>query len=467
VRLTVWFSLVFLFTSIVLFGLTMAGLYRTLLFEDRRALETRVLGYWAEFESAVSEEAGITQIVNDVQRESASGVRPYFIRIATAENNDVFVRIPLVEWQLAFDLSILFNGSDPHREGFVTIPSDIVGYDLEVLGYPLSDRYILQIGMETETRSRILRFFRTSFLVTFAVLAAVSVLGGLFFVSRSLRPISSLSATIRRIIQTGEFNERIPRTSSGDDLDDLVVSFNHMLQRVDQLVRGMRDALDAVAHDLRTPMTRFRATAETALAGAEDTGRYREALSDALEESEQILRMLNSMMEISEAEAGVMTLRREEIDVSKLVGEVADVYSLVAEEAGMTISTELAAGLTVSADPGRLRQVVGNLLDNALKYGTCGTAVEVRLATAPCADHGSCAVLRVRNQGRGISEDDMPNIWSRLFRGADTARTEGIGLGLTLVKAVVETHGGTVDAESVPGEYAAFTVRLPLAERES
>lgn len=462
VRLTVWFSLVFLFTSVILFGLTMVNLYRTLLAEDRQELQTRVLGYWAEFHSAVSEASGITRLVADIQAESAAGDRPYFVRIATADNMNVFVRIPLIEWQLAFDLSPLFAGREPHASGFLVLPSEVLGYELEVLGYALSPNYVLQVGMDTQTRARILRFFQTSFLVTFAVLFGASVLGSLFFASRSLRPITVLSASIRRIIETGELDQRIRSARGGDDLDDLVVSFNHMLVRVEQLVRGMRDALDAVAHDLRTPMTRLRATAETALAGPEDAARYREALSDSLEESEQILRMLNSMMEISEAEAGVMTLRREEIDLSRLVTEVVDVYSLVAEEAGMSIEPRLGQEIIVSADPGRLRQVVGNLLDNAVKYGRAGTSVGVLLGTAPCERDQTCAVLTVRNAGEGISPDDLPHIWSRLYRGSGSGRSDGLGLGLALVKAVVEAHGGSVDVETAPGEYAEFRVRLPL-----
>jgi signal transduction histidine kinase len=369
--------------------------------------------------------------------------------------------IPLIEWQMAFDLSPLFEGNDPHDSDFMNFPSEMLGYGLEVLGYRLSDNYVLQVGIDTETRARILRFFRTSFLVTFAVLFGASVLGSLFFVSRSLRPMRTLGATIRRIIETGELDQRISTRSSGDNLDDLVISFNQMLQRIDQLVRGMHDALDAVAHDLRTPMTRFRATAETALAGREDPERYREALSDALEESDQILRMLNSMMEISEAEAGVMTLRAEDVDFSRLVSEVVDVYGLVADEAGMTIDVHPGTGVAVSGDAGRLRQVVGNLLDNAVKYGRRGSRIEVRLGVESCAEHAACVVLLVRNAGAGISEEDLPHIWTRLFRGSGSGRTEGLGLGLALVKAVVEAHGGSVDVESAPGEYAQFRVELP------
>jgi signal transduction histidine kinase len=468
VRLTAWFSLVLLLTSVALFGLTMWNLYRTLLNDDRGELQSRVLGHWARFQAAASEESGITQLVNDIQTETMElGDKPYFVRIATSDNNDVFLRIPLVEWHIAFDLEALFEGNEPHSSGFITLSSEILGYDLEVIGFPLSKNYVIQIGMDTEARMHITRLFRTSFFLTFAVLFGVSVLGGLLFTSRSLSPIGSLSSAIRTIIETGKLDQRIPRVGGGDDLDDLVVSFNHMLDRVEQLVRGMRDALDAVAHDLRTPMTRFRATAESALSGKAEVGVYVDALGDALEESDQILRMLDSMMDISEAEAGVMSLRREEMDLSQLITDVIDIYSLVTEEAGVHVVSDLSPGLTVSADPGRLRQAVGNLVDNAVKYSRPGATVSLALRTAEhlpkSHDAGAFAEICVKNEGEGISAADLPHIWTRLYRGDEGRRSSGLGLGLTLVRAIVEAHGGQVAVDSESGRYAEFRIYFPLA----
>lgn len=479
IRLTAWFSLVFLITSSLLFGLTMWNLYRTLVNEDRQALQNRVLGHWARFQAAVSEEAGIVQLINDIESETmVVGDRPYFIRIATANNDDVYVRIPLAEWQFAFELDTLMAGVEPHAAGFMTVPSEILGYDLEVIGFPLSENFVIQIGMDTANRDQIIRLLQTSFLFTFAILFGLSVLGGLFFTSRSLKPIGTLSAAIKSIVETGELGQRIESAGSKDDLDELVHSFNHMLDRVEQLVHGMRDALDAVAHDLRTPMTRFRATAEQALAQPGDAAGMADALGAALEESDQILRMLNSMMDISEADAGAMSLRREEVDAARLVAEVADVYSVVAEEAGVAIRTDLDDGIMISADPGRLRQAVGNLVDNAVKYAPRDTEVVLALGTSSSLPEDAAreldpegrddgrryARICVHNEGAGIPPEEISHIWTRLYRGSDGKRSAGLGLGLTLVRAIVEAHGGAVEVESEPGEYAEFRIYLPLAE---
>lgn len=458
-RLTAWFALVLLVTSLTLFGMTMFNLHRTLRNDDRHEMRNRVLGHWARFRAAESVEVGLTRLINDIQTEALGiGDRPYFVRIATADNTTIFVRIPLVEWQFAFDLSTILEVPTPHDSGFLTVPSKTLGYDLEVFGQPLSEDYVIQIGMDTATRDRVIGLFLRSFFVTFAVLFGASVLGGLFFTSRSLRPIGALNDAIQSIVQTGNISQRLPSANAGDDLDDLIHSFNGMLDRIEQLVHGMRDALDAVAHDLRTPMTRFRATAETALSTDGDASAQLDALGSALEESDHILRMLNSMMDISEADAGAMSLRLQDVDLASLVNEVIDIYTIVAEEAQLTIEPSLDDTIHVSADPGRLQQVVGNLLDNAVKYARPQTPIRVELSLTGDGDR---AQIRVRNEGDGISADELPHVWTRLYRGSDGTRSAGLGLGLTLVRAIVHAHGGSVDVESVPGAYVEFRVDLP------
>ena len=462
IRLTVWFTIIFLLASLLLFGLTFVNLYQTLRDQERRELQNRALGYVLQYRRHASEEAGFNYLFNEVSTDiqTPSG-RPFFAQVVTQDNRIAWRVEPQIEWQVV-DFDVLLRSEEPHTDGFLVIDAEQFDYQIEVLGVALSDRFVLQLGAATDNRTRVLAVFQRSFLLTFLAMLGFSAVGGLFFASRSLRPIGSLNTAIKSIVETGELHRRIPVTDSRDDLDDMTHSFNDMLDRIELLINSLRDALDAVAHDLRTPLTRLRNTAERAILHETEPQKYRDALSDAMEESEHILGMLNSMMDISEAESGAMNLTRTEVDLTSLAKEVAEVYSIVAEESGMEIVVEAEEAVPVSADIARIRQVIGNLYDNAVKYGAERTPVSVTCFCEEGDRNRAHGCLRVTNHGPGIAGSEIDHVWTRLYRGrADGSRRDGLGLGLALVKAIVEAHGGSVTVESTPGKTTSFTVRLP------
>src|SRR5262249_55401435 len=330
---------------------------------------------------------------------------------------------------------------------------------IEIASVPLADGTLVQVGKSTEPREDLLRRFRAVLGLVTLTIVFVGLTGGWIVTQSAVSPIRRLTQAVRRIIRTGRTDARVPIDSpgspgSGDAIDELTVLFNAMLDRIEGLVTAMRGALDNVSHDLRTPLTRLRGTAEMALASEPDLERYREALADCVEESDRVLVMLNALMDISEAESGTMQLRREPLAVREVVGRAVDLYKDVAEAKGVTLDWS-AGDVQVSGDRTRLEQVAANLIDNAVKYTPAGGRVEVRAGR----EDGD-AVVRVSDTGPGIPTAELPRIWDRLFRG-DSSRTErGLGLGLSLVKAIVEAHGGTVDAASEAGKGATFTVRL-------
>jgi signal transduction histidine kinase len=336
---------------------------------------------------------------------------------------------------------------------------------LETASVRLADGTLVQVGKSTEAREALLARFRAALgLVTLSIVV-IALTGGWLVTQSALFPIRRLTQAVRQIIRTGRTNARVPLSGTGDALDELTALFNAMLDKIEGLVTAMRHSLDNVSHDLRTPLTRLRGTAEMALAGPPAVERYREALADCVEESDRVLVMLNTLMDISEAESGAMQLQREPIVLGDVVARATDLYREVADAKGVemvvrttTIAQNAASqqAAVVMGDRPRLEQVAANLIDNALKYTPQGGRVEVEID-----DDGQAAILRVRDTGPGIPAAEMPRIFDRLFRG-DTSRAErGLGLGLSLVKAVVEAHGGTVSVESEPGRGAVFTVRLP------
>jgi signal transduction histidine kinase len=332
---------------------------------------------------------------------------------------------------------------------------------LELVSATLGDGTLVQVGKSTEARDDLLARFRATLGIVTLFIVVIALTGGWLATQSALFPIRRLALAVQRIISTGQTDARVPLEGSGDAIDELTALFNSMLDKIEGLVTAMRGALDNVSHDLRTPLTRLRGTAEMAIASPPpgDYGQqaefYRERLADCVEESDRVLLMLNTLMDISEAESGTMQLRREPLALAEVVARAVDLYRDVADAKGVSL-TAAPAEIVVVADRTRLEQVAANLIDNAVKYTPAGGRVMVQVSR-----EAEAAILRVSDSGPGIPQDELPRIFDRLFRG-DTSRTErGLGLGLSLVKAIVEAHGGSVEVSSEPGQGSIFTVRLP------
>jgi heavy metal sensor kinase len=422
-RIALWYATLFVLGSIVIVSLTYYLTAQSLVQRDRQILQGKLGDYTAAYLRG-----GINVLANTVRIEQRAAPERLFVRVVDRGVEAVVLSDP--------------TGWDPTT--------------LETASVQLADGTMVQVGKSTEAREALLARFRAALgLVTLSVVV-IALTGGWLVTQSALFPIRRLTHAVRRIIRTGRTDARVPVAGTGDALDELTALFNAMLDKIEGLVTAMRHSLDNVSHDLRTPLTRLRGTAEMALAGAPDPDRYREALADCVEESDRVLVMLNTLMDISEAESGTMQLQREPVALSEVVARAVDLYRDVADAKGAALLADAPGDIVVTADRTRLEQVAANLIDNALKYTPAGGRVDVEVGR-----EGDVALLRVRDTGTGIPPDELSRIFDRLFRG-DTSRAErGLGLGLSLVKAVVEAHGGTVSVESEPGRGSVFTVRLP------
>ena len=326
---------------------------------------------------------------------------------------------------------------------------------IDVITEVLSENRILQAGVSIKAREETLKAFRQTYIFTALVVLLLSLIGTVLLSQRILRPLSDLTIVTRRIAETGSVDTRVPYRDAGDELDDLARRFNGMLDRIGRLLSGMRETMDHVAHDLRTPMTRLRMRAEIALQ-QNDPSACRTALEGNLEDATQVIDILVAIMDEAEAEAGTLHLQREPVSLRTLVDEMVDLYEYVAEEKDIALE---AVGVEVMAslDRNRMRQAIGNLIDNAVKYTQAGGRVAVEVMKE---DHR--AVVRIQDNGAGIDAEDLPRIWDRLYRGDHSRTSRGLGLGLSLVRAIVEAHGGSVEVVSTPGNGSAFTIRVPL-----
>jgi len=443
-RLSVWYASVFVFGMIALAVLTYTLLASGLAQRDHDIIYATLREYASRYELG-----GLPALQRAVELEQRTGDQErLFVRVLGPGASAIFTRDPrgwsgFAQEDLGESRSTL---EDLHDRQAV----------LEVASARLFDGTILQVGKTNEIRLALLRQFKRIVGLVSVIALVVGVVGGLVLTRSTVKPIYDLIDVLQGIIRTGRTDTRVPaRNARGDAVDELSALFNTMLDRINALLAAMGDSLDNVAHDLRTPLARLRGVAERALQPG-TAADQREALETCLEESERILSMLNTLMDISEAETGVVQLKREPVALGPLLAEVVELYEDVADARRISVALEDGGDVIVSGARDRLRQVFANLLDNAIKYSGEGGEVRLRIRS-----EGNEAVVTVSDTGAGIAAEHLPRIWERLYRADSSRSSRGLGLGLSLVKAYVHAHGGSVDATSEPGRGSTFTIRLP------
>ena len=322
--------------------------------------------------------------------------------------------------------------------------------------------YFFALGRSLEDNERtVTAFTRTYFFLLPAMIVLTSVAGWLL-AGRAIRPLNSVAQAAQGL--TGvNLKTQIPTRGAGDELDNLIESFNRMTGRLSASFEQIRQFSTDVSHELRTPLTAIRGQLEVALFTAETPEQYREAMVNALEDVEKLSSIVRALLLLSQAESGQVVLQKAPLDLAEVVTDLVDQFQIPAEEKGLTLTSLLEEGTTILADRTQIERMLSNLLSNAIKYTPKGGTINVRAGVDP--EHPGYARIVVADTGVGIASEDLPHIFDRFYRvrNAQTHKIEGLGLGLSFVSWIVAAHGGEIHVESTPGQGTRFDIRLPSA----
>lgn len=451
-RLTLWYAGVFGVSSCVAFLLFYILITSFIQERTDRELLSQVNRF-----SALLVAEGVDAVKNDAVIEAqAAGIKKVFFRFLSL-NGQVFSSSNISYWK---DIDInetaikeLLQGGS-HVFETITIPGH--KDKVRMLYALLSPSIILQVGQTMESYSGFLDAFKGIFITTMTFLIMLAAGVGWFMARRAVSGVEAITQTAQSV-SGGTLGKRVPVKTRGDEIDQLAMTFNQMLDRIQTLVTEIKEMSDNIAHDLRSPITRIRGIAEVTLTNGKSMGEYENMAASTIEECDRLLDMINTMLMISKTESGVDKLSFEEIDLAGLVRQACELFEPTAEDKRVALRCDVPNKSHLVGDNRMIQRMLSNLLDNAIKYTPSGGKVSVSVSE----NDERYVVITVKDTGISISPDDLPRIFDRFYRCDQSRSTPGIGLGLSLARTIARAHGGDITVTSLLNQGSVFIITLP------
>ena len=454
-RLTFWYALVFAASATIVFAVVYAliGAMMQQRIDDELLAQSKELAavYALQGTRMLQRSAGM--------QAQAAGEKKIFYRLFYP-SGIVFSSSNLVYWKnVGIDrqavVAVLRNRN--HIYTGYALPGQ--RYKARVIYYRVSSAIILQMGYAMEAEGRLLQAFKQIFSVTMSGVLILAVGVGWFMARRALAGVGMVTRTAKQISEQ-DLQTRVPVRHRHNEIDLLAHTFNQMLDRIQNLVTGIRQMNDNIAHDLRSPITRIRGLAEVTLTHTPGLSDFKQMAANTIEECDRLLDMINTMLAISRTEAGGHLVNRQRVDFTALVTDACELFQALAEDKQVQLADQINGGIAIQGDASMLQRMVANLIDNAIKYTHSGDIVTVSLNLM---DPDRVA-LRIADNGMGIATEHQTRIFDRFFRGDQSRSQDGAGLGLSLARAIARSHGGDIFVRSNAEDGTLFTVELPAAQ---
>ena len=255
----------------------------------------------------------------------------------------------------------------------------------------------------------------------------------------------------------GDLSMRLPTFSNNDELNQLSLNLNSMLDRLNKLMKGMKDVSDNIAHDLRTPLNKIRTNLEVTLMSNPDSDSYRETLKEVINDVDGVINTFNSLLAISRVDSGSVSLEKEKINVKNLIEDIVDLWEPLAEERGIVLKNECEINIYLNGNKNLLSQAISNLIDNAIKYGSDKNIINVG-----SSHNKDSVILWVSDRGPGILEKDKEKVLNRFTRLDSSRNTLGTGLGLSLVSSMIKFHKGSIELLNAKPKGLIVKLKIPI-----
>ena len=400
---------------------------------------------------------GLDGIREEIILESESeGVKQVFFSLRD-QNGNILISSNISYWG---DLSIkplllkeLNAKKSPLRET-ITIPGH--SHQARFIYGLIAPGYILQLGYNLNKNSQMMKKFKNIFIITILILMPASAFVGWFMAKKALIDISRVTQTALKITN-GNFDNRVKIQSKGTELQRLSDAFNNMLDKIQVLISEMQEMTDNIAHDLKSPITRIRGLAEITLTNKKSKPDYESMIANTIEECDNILVMIDTMLYISETEAGICRFDKKKIDLAKIINDACELFRPLSEDKNIQLITDIAEDqCNIEGSMQNIQRMVANLLDNAIKFTMPGGKITISVKKKK-----KNILISFSDTGIGIHAAALPNIFQRFYRCDESRTRTGSGLGLSLCQAIAKSHGGSIFVESTYGKGTLFSVTLP------